>query len=155
MTVFQKCFSQKSQSNFIYPSQLINQMLFTNRCPSLWKSRFFTSLRTPTCLCLNPRVGLALAGVGPSVCPRGPGSPAASTPRRFVWQTRKVSTEAAMITTGLHTAISQNLLVAFNNHQTSALSCLQRGFSCFLSTFKLTSIMTFPNEILSLRRGRF
>lgn len=146
------CFS----ISFIYPSQLINQMKFTNRCPpSLWTSRFFTSLRTPMCLCLNPRVGPALAGVGPSVCPRGPGSPAASTPRRFVWQTQKVSTEAAMITAGLHTAISQNLLAAFNNHQTSAPSCLQRGFSCFLSTFKLTSIMTFPNEILSLRRRRF
>lgn len=69
--------------------------------------RSFTSLRIPTFLCPNPRVGPALAGVGPSVCPRGPGSPAASTPQRFAWPMRKVSTKAVFATTGRHTTMSQ------------------------------------------------
>lgn len=73
-------------------------------------------------LCPNPRAVLALAGIGPSVCPPGPGSPVASTPQHCAWLMQKVSTTAVIIATGHHTTIAPYLLVAFNIQQTSAHS---------------------------------
>lgn len=40
------------------------------------------------------KAGQALAETGPSVCPQGPGSPAASTPQLCALQMQKVSTKA-------------------------------------------------------------
>lgn len=63
-------------------------------------------------LFLNLRAGLVHAGTGPSVCPQGPGSPAASTPQLCAWQMQKVSTKAMFITTYYCIIISLKLLVA-------------------------------------------
>lgn len=84
--------------------------------------------------CPNLRAGLALAGAGPSVCPLGPGSHAASTPQHCAWQMQKVSTKAVVTTTGHHTAISQNLSVAITIRQTHSFTKLLKDsphISCF------------------------
>lgn len=60
-----------------------------------WTSRFSTRLLIPTCPYRNPRADLAPGEAGPSVCPRGPGSPAACTLRHCASQMQRVSTKAA------------------------------------------------------------
>lgn len=57
-------------------------------------SRYFTSLQMQMSLFPSLKAGQALAGTGPSVCPQGPGSPAASTLQLCALQMQKVSTKA-------------------------------------------------------------
>lgn len=74
--------------------------------------RYFSSLQMQMSLSLNLRAVLVRAETEPSVCPQGPGSPAASTPQLCAWQMQKVSTKAMFITTYYCTIISLKLLVA-------------------------------------------
>lgn len=71
--------------------------------------RYFSSLQMQMFLFLNLRAGLVHAGTGPSVCPQGPESPAASTHQLCAWQMQKVSTKAILIT-AYWTIISHKLL---------------------------------------------